>query len=355
MNRPIHASVFAACLFVGGISFAQVAAPGTGPATGEPAATSVAPAAKAENNPQQQKIADLIRQLGSDDFATRDAASNELLKIGAEALPALKEALRSDDPSIQSYAEYLVPKIEGGREGRDARRNRAFARIGAGQQFGIAANRAGAADVLVARQGPGRVAVNIATNNNVRTANITDGDRQVRIQEGPDGIRMSVTDNDNGKQVQKDYEAKSIEELRKEQPEAAQIYDKYMTRGRAMGINARVVRLTPPALDDNGLNDDVRRQIQDAQRLGDRAAQQQLQQDLRLRQFLDKQNVDVRDQQLELKRLEAETQMLEQRLAEVEVMRRQLLAQTQAAQKRLAELEKQQQKQQEKQQDRPQQ
>ena len=49
----------------------------------------------------------------------------------------------------------------------------------------------------------------------------------------------------------KDYEAKSIEEMRKEQPEAAQIYDKYMGRGRMLG-NPRIVRLTPPTLDDNG-------------------------------------------------------------------------------------------------------
>ena len=175
----------------------------------------------------------------------------------------------------------------------------------------------------------------------------------MKIDEGPDGIRMSVTDNDNGKLVQKDYEAKSIEEMRKEQPEAAQIYDKYMTRGRAVGFNGngRIMRLTPPPIDDNGLEINVRRQIQDAQKLQDLAVKEQ---QLRIRDFLDKQNVDVQDQQLELmhKRLQAETEMLQQRLAEVEAMRKALLEQTQAAQKRLAELEKQQQeKQHEKQQE----
>ena len=40
------------------------------------------PAAKADATPQQQKIADLIKQLAADDFATRTAASNELLKLG---------------------------------------------------------------------------------------------------------------------------------------------------------------------------------------------------------------------------------------------------------------------------------
>src|SRR5437899_4667548 len=156
MNRGIHGSVFAASLFLSGLSFAQVAAPGAGPATEPPAATT--PALKAELTPQQQKIAELIKQLGSTDFPTRDAASNELLKIGAEALPALKEALKSEDPSIQSYAEYLVPRIEGARDTRDGRRLNAYRRNAAGQ-FGVAANRPMAGDVLVARAG--RIAINV--------------------------------------------------------------------------------------------------------------------------------------------------------------------------------------------------
>jgi hypothetical protein len=351
MNRPIHGTVFTASLFVASLAFAQAAAPGAGPAAADPAPTLPAPANKAELAPQQQKIADLIKQLASADFPTRDAASNELLKLGAEALPALREALKSEDASIQSYAEYLVPRIEGQREGRDGRRLNANRRNGAGQ-VGIAANRGMAADLLVARAG--RININVTATNGVRSMKIVDGDRKVFIDEGPDGIRMNVTDDDGGKQVQKDYEAKSIEELRKEHPEAAEIYDKYNGRGRAMAIggNARIMRLTPPTIDDNGLDVNVRQQIQDAQRLQDRAMQQQLQQQIRTRILLNDQDVNVQDQQLELmhKRLQAETEMLERRLAEVEVMRKQLLEQTQAAQKRLAELEKQQQ---EKQQPKP--
>jgi Na+/phosphate symporter len=86
----------------------------------------------------------------------------------------------------------------------------------------------------------------------------------------------------------------------------------------------------------------VQRQIEDAMKLQDLALQQQR---LGLRDLADKQNVDVRDRQLELmhRQLQIETQVLEQRLAEVEAMHKQLLEQTKAAQKRLAELEKQQQ------------
>src|SRR6185503_7887843 len=100
-----------------------------------------------------------------------------------------------------------------------------------------------------------------------RTTSIQDGDRRVIINEGPDGIRMNVTDNENGKPVQKDYEAKSLEELRKNNPEAADIYDKYNAKAQAVGGN-RFMRLPAPAVIDN-LDADVRKQIEDGQRQND--------------------------------------------------------------------------------------
>jgi len=346
MNRAIRASAFTASLFVASLAFAQVAAPGAAPAADQPAATTPPPAAapKTELTPQQQKIADLIKQLAADDFPTRDAASNELLKIGPEALPALREALRNEDPSIQSYAEYLVPRIEGQRDGRDGRRLNAPRRIGGGQQPGIVGGgrMMQGGDVNVARIGGGRMAMNVTANDRTRTTNIIDGDRKVLIDEGPDGIRLSVTDTENGKTTQKDYKAQSIEELRKDNPEAADIYDKYTARGRGLNINgnARGLRLAPGNL--NGLDAQAQRQVEDAVRLQEQAMQQQRAQ---LRDLANNQNLDVRDRQLELmhRQLQVETEMLERRLAEVEAMHKQLLEQTKAAQKRLAELEKQQQ------------
>jgi hypothetical protein len=336
MNRAIHGSVFTASLFISSLAFAQ-ATPAEG-TSDQPAA--VAP--KAEAAPQRQKIAELIKQLAADDFATRDAASSELLKIGADALPALKEACKSDDPSIQSYAEYLVPRIEGGRDGR-----RLTVRRGGVGQPRMPAGAGMAADVLVARGG--RMNINVTTNNGMRTTHVIDGERKVMITEGPDGIRMSVTDVADGKPIQQDYEAKSIEELRKDHPEAGDIYDKYNARGRGLILNgnARIMRLTPPANLDN-LDADVRKQIEDAQRLQEQALRQRQGE---VRDLLNRQNLNAQDQQLEQmhRRLQAETERLERRLAEVEAMHKQLLEQTQAAQKRLAELEKQQQEKQQEQ------
>src|SRR6185436_3664696 len=99
--------------------------------------------------------------------------------------------------------------------------------------------------------------------------------------------------------------------------------------------------LPAPAVIDN-LDADVRKQIEDGQRQNDQLLRQNQAQ---LRDLFNRQNLDLQDQQLDQmhRRLQAETERLERRLAEVEAMHKQLLEQTQAAQKRLAELEKQQQ------------
>src|SRR6266850_340091 len=197
MKSTIHSCVFAASLAVATIAFAQVAAPAV-----DSPATDAKP--KPDLTPQQQKIADLIKQLGADDFAKRDEASDELQKLGPEALPALREALRNDDPSVRSYAEWLVPKMEGR---RDPRRTGA-ARLDAQQQFGIIG---GGGRIQLAAPRANRIAVNVAAANGVKVTNINDGDRQITIQEDANGIRMSIIDNKNGKPETQDYEAKSLD------------------------------------------------------------------------------------------------------------------------------------------------
>jgi hypothetical protein len=63
-------------------------------------------------NPKQQKIADLIKQLGHDDFTTREKAARALDAIGEPALDALGAALASDDAEIRARAARLIDTIE---------------------------------------------------------------------------------------------------------------------------------------------------------------------------------------------------------------------------------------------------
>jgi RNA polymerase sigma factor (sigma-70 family) len=64
-----------------------------------------------KQTPDPERVAALIRQLGDDAFAKREAASKELLAIGVPALAALNKAKASDDPEVQRRATLLYKKI----------------------------------------------------------------------------------------------------------------------------------------------------------------------------------------------------------------------------------------------------
>jgi WD40 repeat protein len=62
--------------------------------------------------PTEDEVARLIKQLGHDDFARREAANKRLAEIGEPALDALKSAAASDDPEVRRRAALLVADIE---------------------------------------------------------------------------------------------------------------------------------------------------------------------------------------------------------------------------------------------------
>src|SRR5260370_22389620 len=59
-----------------------------------------------------ERIAQLIEQLGNAEFTKRDAASTALAEIGLAALPALKNAARSNDPEVARRAARLIGIIQ---------------------------------------------------------------------------------------------------------------------------------------------------------------------------------------------------------------------------------------------------
>lgn len=56
--------------------------------------------------------AQLVAQLGSSRYSEREAAFAELLKLGAEALPALRAATESDDAEVRNRVSNLLEQIE---------------------------------------------------------------------------------------------------------------------------------------------------------------------------------------------------------------------------------------------------
>lgn len=62
-------------------------------------------------DPLDARLGELIRQLGSPQFASRQAAANEIRKIGPEAFDQLHAATESTDPEIAASAKYLLRQI----------------------------------------------------------------------------------------------------------------------------------------------------------------------------------------------------------------------------------------------------
>lgn len=60
----------------------------------------------------QAKIERLIKNLGADDWKTREEATEELKKIGRPAIPALKKALESDDPEVTWRSRLIIRAID---------------------------------------------------------------------------------------------------------------------------------------------------------------------------------------------------------------------------------------------------
>jgi hypothetical protein len=59
-----------------------------------------------------RSAAQLIEQLGHEDYTQRDAASKALLALGAQALPALKKAKDHEDPEVRRRVGELILTVE---------------------------------------------------------------------------------------------------------------------------------------------------------------------------------------------------------------------------------------------------
>ena len=151
--------------------------------------------------PADGEIAKLVLQLGDADFGTREAASRRLGEIGKPALDALKEAADGADAEIRTRATALVRRIEkralpGGPLGRDA--------APAGVRH-----------------------MRVSVNNGVKNIVAQEQDREFVIDEGPDGIEVTVTAVENGQSVTEVYRAKTAAELKETEPDAFAVYERF--------------------------------------------------------------------------------------------------------------------------------
>jgi len=71
-------------------------------------------AADSPAKPTKEQIAQWVRQLGDDDFSTREAASKKLYEAGQAAESALQEATRSDDAEVARRAAEIMDRFKWG-------------------------------------------------------------------------------------------------------------------------------------------------------------------------------------------------------------------------------------------------
>jgi hypothetical protein len=62
--------------------------------------------------PPSPTPAELVAKLGSDEYAAREAAARALARLGPEALPALRDALKSSDPEVRARVAPLITQLQ---------------------------------------------------------------------------------------------------------------------------------------------------------------------------------------------------------------------------------------------------
>jgi len=106
------------------LSLAAAGEPGKAEPAGAPAGEEVQkPPSPEELAKLQARIAELIKQLGHDEWAKREEATKGLVEIGQVAESALEEAAKSKDPEVSSRAAEALKKIRGNPKRRSRKIN----------------------------------------------------------------------------------------------------------------------------------------------------------------------------------------------------------------------------------------
>lgn len=194
-----------------------------------------APITFAEDGPANPNdIPGLIKQLGDDSPKVREAASEQLRRLGDAALPALTEAQKSEDPEVVNRAQTIARQI-----GEDRQRGRAT-RTEPVSPFGLPGGVGGGGGGNFAGGGIGRIQVNggggvsktvsvsrAADGSVTRVTTVKEDGQRVTIREGGDGITVTTTKIVDGKDVEETVRAKDKEELKKEHPETFDLFERH--------------------------------------------------------------------------------------------------------------------------------
>jgi hypothetical protein len=163
----------------------------------------------------------LIVQLGSTSPAAREGAMTKLAAMGKEILPTLRPLADAPDPELRARIRALI---------RRAERRLPPAAPPSDQRFH-------------------RQSVRVSSINGRKTVDVNDNGYRIHIEEDHKGsttasdIKMSVTGVEEGKEITETYEAKDADELKRDNPEAFDLYERWngtgprtLRNGAAVGI-----------------------------------------------------------------------------------------------------------------------
>lgn len=229
-------------------------------------------AAKSAISPALQK---LLQQLDADDFDDRAAASEQLAKLGKEALPALEEGVHSSSPEVATRSFDLLQQLfeRGNAESKIAAKasleklaqgsdrvaeqakkmlepkvaandpNQPLGGgvriLGGGRAIRILAPamiaRAAVPAAPAIEVAGARKAMSISTSvgpDGVKTINVDEDGQKVKIVENPKtGIEGEYTQRKDGKETVVKFAAKDADELKKKDPEAFKLYERFAKGG----------------------------------------------------------------------------------------------------------------------------
>ncbi|HEX5104702.1 MAG TPA: hypothetical protein VFV87_12865 [Pirellulaceae bacterium] len=204
-------------------------------------------------------IAELIPQLGSAEFARRQAASQELTEAGKAVFPELERAAleggrevsgraidilkthfnRGDDSTKQAAQGALERLAKSGQAGAAQRASEA---LNPPQEPDAAFNgpfgavpifRGANIQVQMAARNAFNRRVSIRDVNGQREIEVNENGKKTKITKNANGqIEAEITEQQNGKEVTRKVEAKDLDELKKKDADAAKIFEQY-------GQNAR--------------------------------------------------------------------------------------------------------------------
>ena len=205
-----------------------------------------APVTKADDVPA------LIKQLGADDPKVRDAATQQLRRLGQIATPALTEARGSDDPEVASRADLILRQIQ--QDAQPARPAPMPPMVRVRPPMVVRP------PLIAPRIAP------VAPRGNVREVNTVDGGKRVKIREDADGVSVTTVEKTaGGSEVTRTIRTKNAEALKREFPDVYPLYEKH-----AAGLRgAEPARLGEALIDplDAAGNIDVERMLGEARRM----------------------------------------------------------------------------------------